>query len=496
MGSMNRLCVISITLLLFFPGCGSSNDETTGKDFVGKGDDKVVSAEYHNKKQTAPDLFTVDLITDIVFRKQRDGWTLRNKSDVTAAKLRAGGVDLFFSAVGRSPSGKPNLDEGIALTHKLVEEVGNDLAVVSSFRDVEANRKKGIISVMILVEGADELENADDNRLYALKHKGVLAIGLVAGGRNRLADAAVTGLGDKGGLTKLGSEFVQRCRELGIAVDLTQISKRAFYDVLVREGVLGMVSHPAVDALRSHPRNLDDLQILALARYGGLMGLIFNPDFIILESGTSGDMADVIAHMVHIKKLGAIDALALGTDFSGIHPPAGLSDVSRLPALSARMAKAGFAPDEIAAVFGGNAKRYFENVAAQQGTAELNAEPVLRPVDVECETVIGDVSGIVLKSCDSRVLEDGPAFAAGSRQKFRIRDMSRKPVKLEVFGVADTPWQVEAQDLSGKILVKRVIRLDENGMGQIPLPGNRNLTRLFLNPARPSTLREVVVWGE
>ena len=494
--AMKMKRVMSITLLLFMFGCGGSSDETSGRDFIGKGTDKTHSPVNRSSGNTAKELFTIDFITDIVFRHQRDGWNLRNRSDVTAAKLRTGGVDLFFSAIGKSPAGKPNLDQGVALTHKLVNEVGSDLAVVSSFRDVETNHQKGIVSVMILVEGADELENADENRLYELKQKGVLAIGLVAGARNRLADAAVTGLGDKGGLTKRGSNFVQLCRELGIAVDLTHISNRAFYDVLVSEGILAMVSHSAVDALRPHPRNLDDLQIIALARYGGILGLIFNPDFIITEPGTAGDIADVIAHMVHIKKLGAINALALGTDFAGIHPPAGLNDVSKLPALVTKMKKAGFSPEEIEAVFGGNGKRYLENVAAQQGTAELNSEPVLRPIAIDCDTLIGDVKGIALKSCDTRVLEEGPSFSPASRQKFRLRDMTRKPRMLEVFGVPDTPWQVEAQDLSGKSLVKRVVRLNENGVGQIPLPGNRNLTRLFLSPARPSTLREVVVWGE
>ncbi|MBN2717807.1 MAG: membrane dipeptidase, partial [Deltaproteobacteria bacterium] len=337
--------VIIVLVLLSAWGCGGSSDESSGRDFIGKGDDTAQTSERRAKpRHSVKEIFTVDLITDIVFRHQRDGWTLMNRSDVTAAKLRAGGVDLFFSAVGRSPAGKPNLDEGIRLTHQLVEAVGSDVQVVSSYRDVAANRKKGVVSAMILVEGADELENATEDRLYDLRRKGVLAIGLVAGGRNQLADAAVTGLGDKGGLTKRGGEFVQLCREMGIAVDLTHISKRAFYDVLVREGVLAMVSHTAVDALRAHPRNLDDLQIIALARYGGVMGLIFNPDFIITQPGTSGSIDDVLAHMAHIKKLGAIDALSLGTDFAGIHPPEGLRDVASLPALAERMAQSGFSP--------------------------------------------------------------------------------------------------------------------------------------------------------
>jgi membrane dipeptidase len=488
---------ISISLLIVIWGCGNSADGTAGKDFIGKSENPAPSeAAVQVRTAGSTDLFTVDLTTDIVFRHLRDGWTLKNRSDVTAAKLRAGGVDLVFSAVGTSPGGKPNLDEGIEITHRLVEEAGRDIAVARNFAEVESNRKQGIISVMILVEGANELEDADGQRLYELKQKGVAAIGLVSGRTNRLADAAVSGLGSKGGLTRKGREFVQQLREMGIAVDLTHASEETFYDVLVREGVLAMVSHSAVDALRPHPRNLDDVQIIALARYGGVLGLIFNPDFIITTPGTSGTIDDVLAHMIHIRKLGALDALSLGTDYAGIYPPRGLEDVSRLPVLAEKLVEAGFSSSELAKIFGQNARRFFENVASQQGTAEISTQQVLRPIDIECDTLIGEVSGIAMKSCDRRILEEGPMFEAASRQKFRIRDMSRKPIKLEVFGVPDTPWQVEAQDLSGKVLVKRVIRLDEHGTGQVPLPENRNLTRLFLNPARPSTLREVVVWGE
>ena len=74
-----------------------------------------------------------------------------------------------------------------------------------------------------------------------------------------------------------------------------------------------MVSHSAVDALRLYPRNLDVLQIIALARYGGVMGLILYPDFVITEPATTGEITEVTGHMVHIKKPGAIDVLALGS---------------------------------------------------------------------------------------------------------------------------------------------------------------------------------------
>lgn len=507
----NRISNLILVLFLFFEGlcvlsCDCNNNESRlhGKDFVGK-----PSANTSTKRQTdvaaqlsdvpnsaLQELYTIDLITDIVFRYQRDQWTLLDKSDVTASKLLAGGVNLFFSAVGTSPKGKPNLKQGIALTHKLVDEAGPDIQVATDFDEVSAHIKKGIVSVMILVEGATELEKATRDQLLDLKRQGVAIIGLVSGRSNGFADTAVSPLGKNGGLTKKGATFVQELRDVGIAVDLTHASPRAFYDTLVSEGILAMVSHSAVASLREHPRNLDDLQILSLARYNGILGLIFNPDFLVAGVDAKVDIDDVIDHIAYIKKMGALGCLSIGSDFAGIHPPKGLADISKHPELAIKMAGAGFTLSEIQGVFGKNAERYFENVAAKYGAAEVSGEELLRPIDLDCETVVGEVKGPPLASCDHVLLKKELFIRPGSRQKIRLRDMGRTPVMLEIFGVPDTPWQVEAQDLSGEVLVKRGVRLDEHGVGQVPLPGNKNLTRLFLNPTRPSALREAVIWGK
>ncbi|MBN2343448.1 MAG: membrane dipeptidase [Deltaproteobacteria bacterium] len=493
---MIRSIIGGLLVAAILIGCKDDASKSGGKDFIGNRDaPRTLEPRTDVPHGPAVDRFTVDFITDIVFRYQRDGWTLLERSDVTAAKLRGGGVDLFFSAVGTSAAGKPNLEEGIALTHQLVDEAGHDIRIAASFDEVLKNSSAGIVSAMILVEGASELVGASPEQLFDLKKRGVTVVGLVSGRSNALADAAVAPLGKNGGLTSKGAELVDNLREVGIAVDLTHASQRTFYDVLVKEGVLALVSHSAAAALRAHPRNLDDLQILALSRYGSVMGLIFNPDFLV--EGTAGaTVADVIAHMLHIKKLGAIECLSLGSDFAGIYPPRGLSDIAAYPKLADSMAEAGFSPQEIEAIFGGNAARYFEHISAQHGAAEASGIALLRPIEVECDTIIGEAKGVPASSCDHRVLEDGVALRPGNRQKIRLRDMTRTPVMLEVFGVPNTPWQVEAQSLNGDTLIKRGLLLDENGVGQLPLPENENLTRIFLNPTRPSTLREVVIWGE
>ena len=98
-------------------------------------------------------------------------------------------------------------------------------------------------------------------------------------------------------------------------------------------------------------------------------------------------------------------------------------------------------------------------------------------------------------SCDRYLRNPGAVIPPASKLKVRVRDMAMTPVTLELFGEPDVPWQVEGQNLEGKILFHRFVKLDETGVGSMSLPQNRNLTRMFFSPTRASALREVAVWG-
>jgi hypothetical protein len=311
---------------------------------------------------------------------------------------------------------------------------------------------------------------------------------------NRFADTAISAA-EEGGLTPSGLEFLRICRDLGLVVDLTHASPDTFWDVLKVQAGTALVSHTAARALRDHPRNLNDLQIVALRRYGGLMGLVFNPDF--LRSGTEGraSLDDVVAHIMHVKRLGSIESLALGTDFNGIHPPVGLADISKLPALQQALKQQGLTDGEIDGFMGGNARRILEESERSHGSVKFVEDEILRPIDIECDVVIGEHEGTASLACNKYLLDNGPVLPPQSRHKTRIRDMTRRPARLELFGEPSTPWQVEGQNLAGRTLFNRIVALDEAGRGQLSLPADRNLTRLFCSPTRTSSLHEIVVWG-
>jgi membrane dipeptidase len=488
---------------LFFLICGCGTDRRDGQelDFVGAGNQKYAAREGSTRSQVREQEkprrpLVIDLIHDLVFRYRRDGWTLTTKhAQVNLDKLRTGGLDLVFSALPMTPGQDPvaALNTALQDMNKIVADAGGEVEIVSSFRDALAARDRGVIPMMLLLEGADAFVGRLD-KVAEIKRRGLKIVGLVSNRSNRFADTAISAA-EEGGLTPSGLEFLRICRDLGLVVDLTHASPDTFWDVLKVQAGTALVSHTAARALRDHPRNLNDLQIVALRRYGGLMGLVFNPDF--LRSGTEGraSLDDVVAHIMHVKRLGSIESLALGTDFNGIHPPVGLADISKLPALRQALKQQGLTDGEIDGFMGGNARRILEESERSHGSVKFVEDEILRPIDIECDVVIGEHEGTASLACNKYLLDNGPVLPPQSRHKTRIRDMTRRPARLELFGEPSTPWQVEGQNLAGRTLFNRIVALDEAGRGQLSLPADRNLTRLFCSPTRTSSLHEIVVWG-
>ncbi len=143
----------------------------------------------------------------------------------------------------------------------------------------------------------------------------------------------------------------------------------------------------------------------------------------------------------------------------------------------------------------GSHPRFFDELHREFGAVSHTSDDMLRPLAVECESVAGESDGAPTAACDGFVLRAGSRLPPSSRHRVRLKDVISLPVTLEIFGEPGVPWQVEGQNLEGKILFHRFVKLDDSGSGTMGLPQNRNLIRLFLSPTRKSDLKEVVVWG-
>lgn len=225
--------------------------------------------------------------------------------------------------------------------------------------DVERIHQSGKVCAIISIEGGEAIEG--DLGVLRMLHKlGVRAIGLTWNQRNDIAD----GVGEiraKGGLTNFGVSAIQEMNRLGIIVDVSHLTKPGFWDVIELSTAPIIASHSNAEAVCNHIRNLDDDQIRALAKNGGVMGMNFCPPFVV-ESGepTLNDMLD---HVDHIVKLVGPDHVGIGSDFDGIgSAPIGLEDVSKMGNFTRGLVARGYSDEDILKILGGNYLRVFKQI--------------------------------------------------------------------------------------------------------------------------------------
>lgn len=161
------------------------------------------------------------------------------------------------------------------------------------------------------------------------------------------------------GLSRRGKDLVRRIAAWDGIVDVSHASDAATADVLELAKARGSVvvaTHSNARAIANHARNLTDAQIRAIADTGGVVGVAFHSPFLTGRSNASLD--DVVAHVLHVRKVGGIRAVALGSDFEGgIRPPKELRDVRGFPILARALRRAGLTDMEVRQVFGRNAER-------------------------------------------------------------------------------------------------------------------------------------------
>ena len=156
----------------------------------------------------------------------------------------------------------------------------------------------------------------------------------------------------KGGLTPKGREMVQRMEARQMVVDLAHASPQTITDVLAMAKRPVIVSHTGVRATCDNTRNLTDDQLRAVAKNGGLIGIGF------WETAVCGTDAAAIARAIrHAVDVVGVEHVALGSDFDGA--VAAPFDVTGLVQLTDALLTAGFTDDQVAAIMGGNAIKFW-----------------------------------------------------------------------------------------------------------------------------------------
>ncbi len=237
------------------------------------------------------------------------------------------------------------------------------IALCSSYKDFENNCKEGRISAILTIEDGRNIEG-DMRRLSLYRRLGVRLITLTwnfpncFGFPNSPDGKNPSDFERNRGLTRFGKEAIAEMNHLGILIDVSHLSDGGFWDVAELSKKPFVASHSNCRAICDHPRNLTDDQIRKMAECGGVIGLNQNPGFLHRGS-TESRLEDCLAHLSHLRDVGGIDCVALGSDFDGCSYSVRMciNGPQEYPGLADYLLCHGFSESEIEKIFHGNMER-------------------------------------------------------------------------------------------------------------------------------------------
>jgi membrane dipeptidase len=235
--------------------------------------DWVLKLDTHNDIE--PSNFTPDC-----------NYTMRLATQVNLPKMIEGGMDVSFMIVyvGQGPLTQEGFGgaykEAIAkfdAVHRLTEKIAPDkIGLALTPADVIALHKKHLRIAVIGVENGYPIGN-DIKRVKEFYDRGARYMSLAHNGNSQLADSntgETEGYLYNNGLSPLGKQVIAEMNRLGMMVDLSHPSKGANLEAIRLSKAPVIASHSGVRALADVSRNMDDEQLLALKKNGGVIQVV------------------------------------------------------------------------------------------------------------------------------------------------------------------------------------------------------------------------------
>jgi len=331
-----------------------------------------------------------------------------------AVRAKQGGLDAQFFSIWVDPdlfgAGGPTAikraDMQIEAVRNLATTHAETWELATTADDIRRIAAGGKIAALMGLEGG----YAIDNRIENVARYYQMGVRYMSGAWSVSTDWAGSSgdeIGKTRGLTEFGKQVIREMNRLGMMVDVSHLSDKAFWDIINTSSKPVIATHSGCRAITNVPRNLTDDMILALAKTGGVVNVIFYPEHI--EPGYSekkkkvdaeiatlvqrasdeeaGDAAHkklardrvrareylkrlppvyvsrVVDHIDHIVKLVGVAHVGIGSDFDGIQAvPADLSSVADLPNLTKELLKRGYSERDIDKILGGNMLRVMDEV--------------------------------------------------------------------------------------------------------------------------------------
>jgi len=251
--------------------------------------DRVIALDTHN--DINPNNFTAER-----------NYTQDLGNQVNLPKMFAGGLDasFFIVYVGQNrgpdaftPAGyEAAYKEAIAkfdAIHRLCEQIAPDkIGLALTAADVRRINGQGKKVALIGVENGYPLgdESTAIARVKEFHDRGARYLSLAHNGHSQLSDSN-TGETEGwkwNGLSPLGKQVIAELNRVGIMVDVSHPSKASMMQAVALSKAPIIASHSAVRALADVSRNMDDEQLLALKKNGGVIQVVAFSSYVKTDS--------------------------------------------------------------------------------------------------------------------------------------------------------------------------------------------------------------------
>ena len=249
--------------------------------------------------------------------------------------------------------------DGIAFTldrlDRILASIKAGYAVRADNPDtVLAARRRGEVSLLLALEGADGLEGKIEN-LRSLHDHGLRLLQLVhfrLNGLGRIQTAPY----EEGGLTEFGKEVVRECNRLGIIIDMAHANTETILDTLALSEHPVLFSHGGLKALHEQDRALTDDEVRAIATAGGVVGIW--PNGSSVES-----VAQMVDYIEHVIALAGANHVGIGSDLRGMGSYSdGFGEDAEFRAIAAELLDRGHSDEAVGKIMGGNFFRVWRTV--------------------------------------------------------------------------------------------------------------------------------------
>lgn len=324
-------------------------------------------------------------------------------------RMKKGGLDASFFAVfmsnttdGKHPSKKTL--ETIDEIYRQVERYPELAEMAFSPADIRRIHDTGKRAILIGMENGGPIE--ESLRLLRIYYRlGVRYITLTHNGHNAICDSSNPKKPKWNGVSPFGKKVIAEMNRLGMLIDVSHISDKAFWDVLELSKAPVFASHSSVRSICRVKRNLTDDMIKALAKNGGVIQITFCSFFVDQEYMEQAEASEkkyapevkrlkekykddndkywnavielwqkhappapalekFMDHIDHVVKLVGVDHVGFGSDYDGTGSvPKGLDDVTGLPLITYHLLKRGYSEEDIKKILGGNFLRVFRQAA-------------------------------------------------------------------------------------------------------------------------------------